>query len=251
MADRFILGLIMLNVLAEILESMDAVSTVAGSAFHAFDLASVAVFSAEYLLRVWCCTANPRYTAPISGRLRFMVSPMGLIDLAAILPFYLPFIGVDMRVVRSIRLVRLFRLAKLARYSSAFSLFGRVVRSRKEELVAAVSCAAFLLLIASTLMYAIERQAQPDEFSSIPAAMWWGVSTMTTVGYGDVYPITPMGKLLGSVVALIGMGLFALPAGILGSGFIEDIQGRRTKRSCPHCGVSPDAPAQPHRGLAA
>lgn len=236
--DRFILALIAANAIVVVLESMQAVNDVAGTALHRFDLFSVMVFSAEYVIRVWCCTVDPRYASPIRGRLRFMISPMGLIDLAAVLPFYLPAAGIDLRIARSVRLIRLLRLAKLVRYSSAFGVFGRIMRRRKEELVASLTCASFMLLVASSLMYIVEGHVQPDRFSSIPAAMWWGVSTMTTVGYGDVYPITPIGKLIGAVVSLIGMALFALPAGILGSGFIEDIQQRRSTKpdECPHCG---------------
>ncbi len=236
--DRFILALIAANAVVVVLESVQAVNDVAGPALHLFDLFSVMVFSVEYVTRVWCCTVDPKFASPIRGRLRFMVSPMGLVDLAAILPFYLPAMGIDLRITRSVRLVRLLRLAKLARYSTAFGLFGRVIRRRKEELVASLTCASFLLVVASSLMYLVEGHVQPDHFSSIPAAMWWGVSTMTTVGYGDVYPVTALGKLLGAVVSLVGMGLFALPAGILGSGFIEDIQKRRSTDfdQCPHCG---------------
>lgn len=237
--DLFILTLIATNAVIVILESVQSINVVAATTFHRIDAFSVIVFSFEYVLRVWSCTVDPRYAHPIKGRLRFMLSPMGLIDLAAILPFYLPAIGVDMRQARMVRLVRFLRIAKLARYASAFAAFHRIFRARREELVATMSCIFFLLVFASSMMYFAEGKVQPDTFSSIPAAMWWGVATMTTLGYGDVVPVTAFGKIIASVVALIGMGMFALPAGILGSAFVEDIQARKVKaptNHCPHCG---------------
>ena len=236
--DIGIMTLIVLNVLAVILATVDRVEQVFGPLFWAFEVLSVSIFTIEYVLRLWSCTADSRFRHPLRGRLRFAVSFFGIIDLLAILPFYLPAVlPADLRVLRALRLARLFRMLKMARYSKSFSTLANVWRRTKEELTIAAFVAILLLLVASSLMYFAERDAQPQKFSSIPAALWWGVATLTTVGYGDVYPITALGKVLGAMVSVLGIGVIALPAGILGSGFVEEVRrGRQSDRLCPHCG---------------
>jgi len=236
--DLFIISLISLNVLAVILGTVDSLAAKYGDFFRYFEVFSVAVFTVEYVLRLWSCTSGPRYADPVKGRLRYAVSPLAMVDLLAILPFYLPMlIPIDLRFIRALRLFRLFRLFKMGRYSTSLKVLGDVIRAKKEELLIMVFVVFLLLVIASSLMYYVEGGAQPDAFSSIPAAMWWGVCTLTTVGYGDLSPITPLGKFLGSVIALLGIGIFALPAGILASGLVEAMAKKRASRKvCPHCG---------------
>lgn len=239
--DPFIMGLIVLNVAAVVLETVESIYTPYASLFYAFEIFSVAVFSIEYILRVWSCTANPKFKDPVRGRLRFMVTPMALVDLFAVLPLYLPFVIGDLRFMRAIRLFRLFRVLKLARYSESLQTFVDVLRLKKEELILMLFAIMILLVISSSLMYEAEHEAQPDAFASIPAAMWWGIVTLATVGYGDVYPETSWGRLIGSVVVILGIGLFALPTGVLASGFAEVLARRkeaqrREKMRCPHCG---------------
>jgi voltage-gated potassium channel len=161
-----------------------------------------------------------------------------LIDLMAILPFYLPFLlPADLIFLRSARLMRLMRVLKLGRYSDAIQVFFRVVRLKKEQLVVAGFGVGILLIFASSLMYYFEHEAQPSVFGSIPHAMWWAIITLTTVGYGDVYPVTDMGRFLAAVIALLGIGMFALPAGILSAGFVEYGEMKKAPRGrCPHCG---------------
>ena len=236
--DSAILGLIVLNVVAVIVESMGSMQARYGAFFSRFEVFSVAVFTVEYAIRVVACVEDGRFRGPVLGRLRFMLTPLALVDLVAILPFYLAFMEVDLIFVRALRLFRILRIAKIGRYLSAFSLFGRVLRSRKEELVLTTGLMFVLLLVDSCLMYFAETEAQPEQFPDIPAAMWWAVATLTTVGYGVVYPVTGIGRLLGAVVAILGICLFALPTGILGSGFVEEIQARRELPVCPHCGKS-------------
>jgi len=247
--DTAILSLIVLNVIAVIAGSMASVQARFGAFFSGFEVFSVAVFTVEYAVRLFSCVEDGRFRGALRGRLRFVVTPLALIDLVAILPFYLAFLEIDLIFVRALRLFRILRIAKIGRYLSAFSLFGRVLKSRKEELILSTGLMLVLLLMASCLMYSAENEAQPEQFSDIPAAMWWAVATLTTVGYGDVYPVTPLGRLLGAVVAILGIGLFALPTGILGSGFIEEIQARRESPVCPHCGRPLDGedpdPAEP------
>lgn len=240
--DLFIMALIVLNVLMVIFETVAWVQDRFASMLFWAEVVSVAVFTVEYLLRLWCITSDPAYRRPIVGRLAFALTPLALIDLAAILPFYLPMlVTIDLRFVRAIRLFRLFRLFKMGRYVRSLRLLGGIIRDKKEELTIVVFVLLIMLILTSSLMYYVEHEAQPEAFSSIPASMWWGVVTLTTVGYGDMFPITPLGKLLGVVIAVLGIGMFALPAGILSSGFVEALERRHPdRRVCPHCGEEMD-----------
>jgi voltage-gated potassium channel len=229
--------LIILNVIAVTLSTIESLYEPNKLVFEVFEILSIFIFSIEYIARMWVCTLDKEYSSPVLGRIRFALRPMQMIDLLAILPFFLPFLGVDLRFIRAVRLFRVFRILKLGRYSEALSGLTRVIRTKKEELYITIFAGLILLLLSSSLMYIIENAAQPDKFQSIPDAMWWAVSTLTTVGYGDVYPITPMGKMLGSFIAILGIGLFALPAGIISSGFAAEIQKKHTGvKVCPHCG---------------
>ena len=239
--DMFIISLIALNVLAFILSTVPSLNSFV-RLFRLFEITSVIIFTIEYVLRLWSCTVDEQFKAPVWGRLRFARNGMAIIDLLAILPFYVALVipaakALDLRILRSVRLMRIFRLFKLGRYSSAMKTMGRVLRSKKEELGITIFIVFLLLIIASSLMYFVENPVQPEAFSSIPAAMWWGVSTLTTVGYGDIIPVSSTGKALGMIISILGIGLFALPAGILGSGFFEEVQTRRRlPEKCPHCG---------------
>lgn len=235
--DIFIISLIGLNVIALILESVESIHNLGPKTFSGFEYVSVIIFSLEYILRIWSCVENPAYRKPITGRLRFSVTLLALIDLLAILPFYLPFTGFDLRFLRAVRMMRIFRVAKIGRYSQSLKTLQRVLTQKKEQLISSVFILFLLLIIASSMMYFAENRVQPENFSSIPATMWWAVATLTTVGYGDVYPVTQIGKLIASVIAILGIGMFALPTGILGAGFVEEIDRHRRKSiQCPHCG---------------
>lgn len=174
--------------------------------------------------------------------MRFASRFLLIIDLLAILPFYLAAVGLgaDLRFLRALRLIRLLRLLKLARYSESLAALSVVLRNKKPDLVIAVFANLILLTVASSAMYFAETAAQSETFTSIPQALWWGVVTLTTVGYGDVVSVTTLGRFLAGVTAVLGIGLFALPASILASGFIEVARSRT--QECPHCGedISPD-----------
>ena len=214
------------NVLAVIFESVDEVGLRYAAYFEVFEVFSVIVFSAEYALRIWSCTENPQGThrGAVADRLRYVLSPMAIIDFLAIAPFYLSMLfAIDLRFLR---VFRLLRLLKLTRYSPAIEMLGRVLHNERRALFSALLIMLVLLVFASSLMHLIEHEAQPDAFGSIPAAMWWAVVTLTTVGYGDAAPITPLGQLLGGFVTILGVGTFALPAGILASGFAQEVKRR-------------------------
>jgi voltage-gated potassium channel len=237
--DTFIVGLILVNVVAMIVESVEQVHALVPTWFKAFEIFSVVVFSVEYVLRIWACVEEPRYANSVVGRMRFAMSPLAIVDALAVLPFYLPFFSVDLRVLRMFRLfriMRIMRIAKLARYSESLQMLLRVVKSRSEQLLSAVFILLILLVVAASLMYYAEHDAQPKVFSSIPASMWWAAATLTTVGYGDAYPITAIGKIMAGMIAMLGIGMFALPTGILGAAFLEDLDRHKKAQRCPHCG---------------
>ena len=227
--DIALVLLITLNVTAVILESVREYQLLWGAYFYAFEVFSVAVFSIEYVLRVWSSVDDPwqrRYRQALKGRLRFARTTMAIIDLLAILPFYLAlFISIDLRFLRVLRLLRIF---KLTRYSGAMTLLFQVLRGEARNVGAAMFVLLLMLVIASSLAFIIEGGLNSSEaFSSIPAAMYWAIITMTTVGYGDIVPATALGRLLTGVIAVLSLGMVAIPTGILASGFTSALQRRR------------------------
>lgn len=237
----FLIALIILNTLAVMLETVKSIRTQYQHLFLSFEIFSVTIFSIEYLLRVWSITSSLKYSHPVSGRIKFIFTGEALIDLFAIIPFYLPMlIGFDLRFIRILRLFRLVRILKISRYMHATKMIGNVFRSKREELIITLMLIFFLIIIVSSVMFYVEHETQPDKFSSIPETMWWSVATLTTVGYGDVYPITTLGKTLASIIALLGIGMVALPAGILASGFSEELRKTKEHKHCPHCGKEID-----------
>ena len=247
-----IAALIWLSVIAIVMESFQPLRGKFQWFFNAFEVLCVIVFSAEYLLRIW--TADLRYPELSAGRarLKFITSGMGIIDLLAVLPFYLPFFfKFDLRFIRILRIIRLLRIFKLNRYTRALTLFTRVFYEKRNELGITMFVMFLLLLMSSTIMYYLESDVQPDQFPDIISTFWWSVATLTTVGYGDVYPVTGWGKLVSGVIAILGIGLVALPTGILSAGFIEKIEEKNEAAAestpppvtpskpfkfCPHCG---------------
>jgi len=198
-------------------------------ASHIVEITSVIIFTVDYVIRLW--TANLRYPEMngLRSRLRFAVTGMALIDLLSILPFYLPFlIPIDLRILRTLRLVRLIRVFKLGRHSDSLSRIGRVLKKTAPALLSSISVILLLMVIASVLEYYVEYPAQPDKFSSAFSGLWWVASTITTVGYGDIYPVTGLGRLIGGVIELLGVGLIAIPTGILSAGFTENSQADPT-----------------------
>lgn len=220
--NAFIVTLIFLNAIAFAAETVQSLSAKYDAAFRAFNIFSVLVFTVEYVLRIWSAVDIPMLSRmkPWRARFRFATRPLMLIDLLAFAPWYLHWIfPFDLRILR---VLRLFRLLKLVRYSPALQTLGRVVADEYRALIGALLVILVLLLFASTGAYFLERGAQPDAFGSIPATAWWALATLTTVGYGDVVPITPWGKLLGGVVMLLGVCMFALPVAIIATGFTQE-----------------------------
>lgn len=218
---------ITVNIVFVNLETIPNLSSAVLSLFHAFYGLSMLIFVIEYILRVWFSVEDNRYKYSIKGRIKYILSPYAIIDLLVLIPFLIPdLIPADYKT-NALRLLKLFIILKLIRYSQSLQGITKVFYSKKKELAMLIYMLFFLLVLVSTLMYYVENKAQPESFSSIPATMWWGVITLTTVGYGDMYPITPPGKILGALVAILGIGLFALPAGILASGFYEQFSDKK------------------------
>jgi voltage-gated potassium channel len=235
LGDRIIATALMLLILANVvvvmLETVDELEVPYRKFFRTFEIISVLVFSVEYACRVWVINLHPNFSGTVRGRLKYVFTPMAFIDLASILPFYLPLaVNVDLRMLRVLRLFRIFRLLKMARYVESINTFHRVLRAKKAELAVTLLMITILLILASSAMFVAENGAQPDKFPNIPASLWWGVITLTTIGYGDVFPITPAGKIIGGFIAFMGIGLFALPTGILASGFSEEVHRRQDEK---------------------
>lgn len=242
---QFIYGLIILNIIALILESYQSLNSNYKWFFTAFEIFSIVIFSVEYIVRIW---VSDKTKENKRERLNYAFSTLGIIDLIAIIPFYLPFIfPIDLRVVRILRLFRLLRIFKLSRYSKSLKTIRYILTETKSELSITIFVIFVLMVLSSTLMFYIEHDDQPEQFSNIGDAFWWAIATLTTVGYGDVYPVTPVGKLLSGIIALIGIGFVALPTGIISSAFIEKIQNDKKEQkkaegqcNCPHCGKAID-----------
>lgn len=217
--------LIFANVAAVLAESMQPVYLVYQQQFFWFEVVSVALFSVEYLARVWVAPDNPEFAHRRHPRLAFMGSGMAIVDLLAIAPFYLGLlVGIDTRILRGLRLLRIF---KMTRYSSAMELLFTVMRKELPNIASAMCVMSILIVLAASGMYVVERDIQPEAFGSIPAALWWATVTLTTVGYGDVIPMSAPGRAFGMLLMLTGVGLAALPAAILASGYSRELTLRR------------------------
>jgi voltage-gated potassium channel len=225
--DYCLITLIGGSVLAVILESMPSMEARYAEAFSLFEIFTVGVFSVEYLLRLWSSVEGEWSSGrtPFQVRLRYMTSFHAVIDIIAILPFYLLLFGllggIDMRFVRA---VRLLRVLKLTRYSAALNMVFITFRENGRALAAAFLILLTVMLLAASGMYYFERESQPEDFGSIPAAMWWAFATLTTVGYGDVTPITVGGKVFGALITVVGIGMVALPTSILASGYSQQLK---------------------------
>jgi voltage-gated potassium channel len=234
--QSFIMVLISLNVLFVIVETEEWVRVQYGSYLAWFEVVSLYIFTGEYALRL--ALYRLRGDRRRFALARFVVSPMMLVDLAVIVPFFLPFLVADTRVIRILRLLRLFAIFKFARMNDSMAEFGGVIKARASDLMLSFFVLFLVLILASSMMYYAERDAQPEVFSSIPASMWWGVVTLTTIGYGDTVPVTPLGRAIGAGVAILRIAVYAVPAGIMATAFNEYRRRGRGGDSCPHCGRS-------------
>ena len=227
--NTFVIILILANLAIQVLHTEPVLRDAAGHLFEQLDWIMVLIFTFEYLLRVWVAGENPRY-AGLTGRVRYVFGFFSIIDLVAIVPAYVTVGTVNSSSLRALRLLRVLRFARFGAFNAAFTTMWEVVRSRAYELTVSVAMTLGMLLVASTAMYFAEGTAQPEQFGSIPRALWWSVVTMTTVGYGDTVPLTLAGKILGGVVQLTSIAVVALPTGIFAAGFADVMVKRREQR---------------------
>lgn len=253
--NYFIMTLILVNVVTMILETVKSIYEPYHAYFHAFELFVIAVFTCEYIMRI--ITADLAF--PCGNRLKsilkYMFSFYGLIDLLAILPFYMPFTKLDLRIVRTLRLLRFLRLFKITRYNNSMELIKSVMSEKRSELGVTCFVIIIVMIIASFLMFYAENKAQPEHFPNVLSCIWWSIVTLTTVGYGDVFPVTGIGRFIGGVIAFLGIGLVALPTGIISAGFLEKLNQKNKDKNtdnktdntncnhpsdhrgyCPYCG---------------
>lgn len=223
----FLVLLIATNVAAVIIESEPAANGRFEHLFRSFEWISVAIFSVEYVLRIWTSVESPQYgrLGAVEGRLRYAMSPLAIVDLLAIAPAFLgAFVEVDLRELRAFRLLRLL---KLGHFSPSIALYVKVLRQQVPAMLGAVLVMFVLMIVSASFMHVVEREAQPEAFGSVPRAIWWAVVTLTTVGYGDITPITLAGKMLAAVVMLLGVGAVAVPAGLLAGRFAAELEAQR------------------------
>lgn len=229
--QNLVITLIILNIVAVTLESVEVIEHKYKSFFKAFDILSLFIFSLEYILRVWI--SNHGKETKVISRLKYIASPMALVDLLAVLPFFI-FISNTSIDFRSLRVFRVLRILKFTRYSKTLNNLKNALKASQDELIISITLLFFMLIVSSTLIFFAEHNAQPETFSSIPASLWWSVITITTVGYGDVYPITVFGKIIAGVLAVSGIGLIAMPSGIFASELIFSAK----KRKCSVCNAT-------------
>lgn len=237
--DILIIILIVLSIVSVILSTFNNIPKEIITLNTYFEYISITVFTIEYLLRIW--TSDILYdSGSIKSRLKYIFSFMAIIDLIAILPFYLSFITIDLRLLRMFRLFRMIRIFKLNRYTTALNSVINVLNKKKEQLISSMFVVVILMIISSILMYYCEHDVQPDVFDNAFSGLWWAIATLTTVGYGDIYPITVLGKIISAFLALLGIGLVAVPTGIISAGFSEELEEKNDAEKeieyCPYCG---------------
>ena len=240
--DLLIMALIVLSIMSIVLESFQSLAAKYATSFRVFEAFTVAVFTVEYLARIW--TADILYPEVKHPRLKYIFSFMALMDLLAILPFYLPFLSAEthyLRAVRLFRMFRLFRVFKLGRYFDALQTILKVIRLSASRLIISMVLCFSVMLFSAIIMYTVENPVQPEQFPNVIASMWWAICALTTVGYGDVYPITATGRFFASIISLVGIGIIAIPTGIITAGFSSVISSEKQaeqeeKKFCPYCG---------------
>jgi len=231
-ANWFLAALIVLNAVAITLETVPGISREFARALHAFEAVSTGLFIVEYLARLWTCVEQRHLAHPLWGRLRYMKQPLALLDLIAILTWWTPW---DLRFLRVVRLVRLLRIFHLYEFEAALERLSDSLHRRRELLLVAVVLMAVFVYLAGSLLYHIEHARQPEVFSSIPATFWWAAVTFNTIGYGDMVPLTPLGQVAAALIAVFGVGVFALPTAIVIAAIIES-SASGTAYVCHECG---------------
>lgn len=237
--NYFLIVVILANCVGLALETVPSIYHGHEGPFFWLEAFSTVVFVVEYLLRIWVCVEEPRFSSPISGRLKYALHVLPLLDLIVIATYVAPY---DLRFLRVFRLTRMLRVLNLEKFDRSFQSISRSIGRRKHLLVVSVGSMLIVAYCFAALIYIVENSVQPDKFSSIPATLWWAIVTLTTIGYGDMTPVTTLGKILSGGIIIIGVGVFALPSAIVTASIVEAGTDRHTQ--CPHCGKNLDS--RPH-----
>lgn len=225
--NKALVALIIIAVVEAVIDTEPVISSGRELLLNDIEFSIGLIFLIEYLARAWVEVDNPKYAKYRFPRLHYLVSPIAIIDLLAVLPALFAFGGAPSLVLRFFRVLRMLRLAKLGRTSKAWKLLSEAFVQKKQEFSLILGLLLVILLTAGSLMYWAEGDVQPDKFGSIPRAMWWAIITVTTIGYGDTYPVTALGKLLAGVIAILGVMLIALPTGLFAASFTEAMERER------------------------
>jgi voltage-gated potassium channel len=244
-ANYFLAALIIANAVSITLESVPGINRTLAQTLWWFEAVSTGLFIIEYAARLWTCVEQAHLSRPVAGRLRYMRQPLALLDLIAILTYWTPW---DLRFLRVVRLVRLLKILHLYEFEAALERLGVSLHKRKELLWVSVALMGMFVYLASSLLYQIEHARQPEVFSSIPASFWWATVTFNTIGYGDMVPLTSLGRLFASLVAVFGVGVFALPTAIVIAAIIESSASGSAYvcEACGHHGLTSHTHQQPH-----
>jgi voltage-gated potassium channel len=232
-------ALIVSNAALVAIETLPSIGAKFHSIFVMFEVASTSLFALEYLARIWVCVEQGRYAHPVFGRIRYALSPLPILDLIVILTFWSV---VDLRFLRVARMVRLLKVLNLAHFEDSLQRVAAALSRRKELLIVAMALMVFCIYASAAILYQVEHNAQPNTFSSIPETLWWAMTTLTTIGYGDMVPITPFGKLCAGLISVFGIGVFALPTAIVTAAIVEAGATDRGIVICKHCGKPANGP---------
>jgi len=243
--NYFLAALIITNAISVTLETIPGINTQLATTLWWFEAVSTGIFIVEYLARVWTCVEQHHLSRPVAGRLRFMAQPLSLLDLVAVLTYWTPW---DLRFLRIVRLVRLLKVFHLYEFEAALDRLSVSLSRRKELLLVSVVLMVAFVYLAASLLYQFEHARQPEVFSSVPATFWWASVTFNTIGYGDVVPVTSLGRLFASLVSVFGIGVFALPTAIVIASIIESsaIGSVYVCQACGHHGITSQTDHTPH-----
>ena len=232
-ANYFLAFLILSNALSVALETVPSLASSYGSIFKDFEVISTALFVVEYIARIWVCVEQARYSSSVKGRIRYALNPLPLLDLIVIFTFLFT---IDLRFLRIARLVRLLKVLKLDNFEKSLDGILAGLRKRRELIIVSITLMILCIYAFSALIYQLEHAAQPAVFSSIPATFWWAIETLTTIGYGDMIPITMAGRFFAGLIFVFGIGVFALPMAIITAVILEAGASDSVTTSCRHCG---------------
>lgn len=237
--DVAIVSLICLSIFLLVFETEKSIFSVKPQMFYYLEFLTVLAFTIELFARLWSCTLSDKYSNKITGRIKFFFTPLMLIDFLAILPFYLPLIGHNLLFLRMLRMLRiLFRIIKLTRYCPGINMIARVLSRTKRELSILFIILVMIVIIISSITYHTEHAIQPHVFTSIPKTIYWCIITLTTVGYGDMVPLSIFGKVIASMSGIMGIIIFAIPTAIISSTFLDEMQKEKLSISCDNCSNS-------------